>query len=115
LRSELINLDEVRAWGKVADDHRLRLVPVIHISYDYRALVTSGGVGWSNSGLLRTVFLDTHAYIFRGRELIYSRGMVHIADTETGIDYGSPVTSIDQSHWDKLVALTLKPYLKQLE
>ncbi|MDX2283875.1 MAG: hypothetical protein NW241_06915 [Bacteroidia bacterium] len=115
LRKGQIDLGEVRAWGQVRDDGRLRLVPIIHIEYLFRSHMYAAGAGFASSGLLRNIFLTTHVYMFRGEELVFSRGMYYIADTEYLDTHEDPVTSLEQKHWNELVRLMLKPYVKELQ
>ena len=114
LRKNQIDLDDIRAWGQVRADDRLRLVPTIHIEYGFRRHVYAAGAGFASSGMYRDIFLSLQVYVFRGEDLIFSRAMYHLSDSREVDNYNAPVVSPQQEHWDKLVDLVMKPYVKQL-
>lgn len=115
-RSE-IDLDWVKEWGQVQADEKLRVVPIVLVEYLFRNYVYGTPAGFDGGGMIRDIGLKTQLYLFRGEELIFAKGMVYISDTELlqYQDFEAPVTTLEQKHWDELIRLVMKPYVKQLE
>lgn len=116
LNQEGIDLAVIREWGQVQDDGKLRMVPIILIEFLFRNHVFGTPAGFDGGGMIRDIGLKIQPFVFKGEELIFTKGMVYISDTELlqYLDDEAPVTTLEQKHWDELVRLIMKPYVKRL-
>ncbi|MCH6198839.1 hypothetical protein MMU07_04575 [Aquiflexum sp. LQ15W] len=101
--------------------HNTVLVPLIYADnqYQFTGYFTSGGA-FGSSGWNAITWLHLFVFIFQNEEIIYSRHIryksdVVWADTEEEILAVPPLAAVRQEHWDELVRLAMKDYIKRVK
>jgi hypothetical protein len=97
------------------------LVPLVYAynDFSFTGFISSGGMS-GNSGWYFISFLNLFVYIIRDDQIIYSRHFVYKsdqvwADTEEEILAVPPLAAVKQEHWDELVRLAMKDYIKRMK
>jgi hypothetical protein len=97
------------------------LVPLVYgyNRFSFAAFISSGGLAGS-SGWYFISYLDLIVYIVKDDQVIYSRHIRYKsdqvwADTEEEILSVPPLAAVKQEHWDELVRLAMKDYIKRMK
>ncbi len=96
------------------------LVPLVYAynRFSFTGFISSGGVSGS-SGWSFITWLNFFVYVLRDDQVIYSRLFVYKsdqvwADSREEILAVPPLAAVKQEHWDELVRLAMKDYIKRL-
>jgi hypothetical protein len=97
------------------------LVPLVYAynRFSSTGFISSGGMSGS-SGWYLISWINFFVYIIRDDQIIYSRLFVYKsdqvwADTEEEILAVPPLAAVRQEHWDELVRLAMKDYIKRMK
>ncbi|MCC5929446.1 MAG: hypothetical protein JJU28_09395 [Cyclobacteriaceae bacterium] len=98
----------------------LVLVPVISIlnKIGFTGFISSGGMAGSR-GFIMNSFINLVVFIVHNNEVIYIRQIRHSsertwADSRAEAEAIPPAPLVTQEHWDELVRLAMKDYIKRL-
>jgi hypothetical protein len=99
----------------------LTMIPIIiaNNQYQFVSYFTSGGA-FGSGGWNAITWVHLILYIFEDQEVIYSRhyryksNLVR-ADSREEILAVPPLAAVKQEHWDELVRLAMKDYIKRLK
>lgn len=104
-----------------SDTNTLVLVPIIHIltRNAFTGFISSGGLAGS-SGFSVQSYIDVVIFIVENGEIIYSRQALHSSDItwansreEAEAIPAAPL--VTKEHWDELVRLAMKDYIKRMK
>lgn len=97
------------------------LVPLIYgyNNFSSSGYISSGGLSGS-SGWFFISFINFFVYVILNDHIIYSRHILYKsdqvwADTEEEILAVPPLAAVRQEHWDELVRLAMKDYIKRMK
>jgi hypothetical protein len=97
------------------------LIPVINAinRFAFTGFISSGGIS-GDSGFYFITWLDLIVYIIRDDQIIYSRHISYKSDqvwanSRAEILDVPPLAAVKQEHWDELVRLAMKDYIKRLK
>lgn len=92
----------------------LQLIPVIHATNFYeRPYYIVGGVPGGGYYVRQTILRIT-IFILDGEEIIYLRSGAYFSESYRAYNKGNTRTNLTQEHWDNLVELVLRDYVKRL-
>jgi hypothetical protein len=94
----------------------LTLVPIIYLDNHHRTntYMTSGGV-IGGGELKKQTILTVLVVIIDGEEIIYLSSGKHFGKEYEALDVKDTRTYIKQEHWDKLVELVMRDYIKRMK
>jgi hypothetical protein len=109
--------------NEIAGDTRklpaLVLITNAHNQYLFSGFISSGGMAGS-SGYNILTWLSLFVFVVDEDEIVYSRHIRYKsdqvwADTEEEILAVPPLAAVRQEHWDELVRLAMKDYIKRMK
>lgn len=106
-----IDLNQIKANNK---DKGLTLVPLLYLSSSHeKAIHFSLSGGASGGEYLKQTVLTIMIVILDGEEIIYLSSGKHFGKSYDSWNEKDPNTNMNQTHWDKLVAMVMRDYLKR--
>jgi hypothetical protein len=112
------------SWIKdIAEEinEKVVIVPVVYIHnrISNTAFISSGGLAGS-SGFHVVSFLNLIVFVVKDGETIYSRQYMHTSDrtwanSREEAEAIPPAPLVTQEHWDELVRLAMKDYIKRMK
>ncbi|MCH6198837.1 hypothetical protein MMU07_04565 [Aquiflexum sp. LQ15W] len=109
--------------NKIAGDTHncpaLVLITYAHNQFAFTGFISSGGMAGS-SGYTILTWLSLFVFVVDQNEIVYSRHILYKsdqvwADTEEEILAVPPLAAVRQEHWDELVRLAMKDYIKRMK
>jgi hypothetical protein len=105
--------------GDTRDSPALVLITYAHHQYFFTGFISSGGMAGS-SGYTTLTWLSLFVFLVDQNEIVYSRHINYKsdqiwADTEEEILAVPPLAAVKQEHWDELVRLAMKDYIKRMK
>jgi hypothetical protein len=99
------------------NDSRIRLFPIIYINNLSlkNIYITSSGIAGGGE-YLRDTFLTIVIYLIKDSEIIYLKSARYGPISSETVTYDEkPPKQLEQEHWDKLVELVMRDYIKRLK
>jgi hypothetical protein len=100
---------------------KIKIVPVVyaHNQYTFAASFSSGGL-FSSNGWFFVTYLSLFVFVIKEDEIIYSRQIQFASDqvwanSKNEILAVPPLAAVRQEHWDELVRLAMKDYIKRMK
>ena len=113
MRIENLNIDKVK---NIAKGSGLKLVPIIYLDSHYQKHFIVGSSGVVSGGhFVKQTVLRVLICIIDNDEIIYLRSVQSFSDTYDSYDKKEKRTNIEQKHWDNLVELAMRDYIKRMK
>ena len=108
-----LNTEAIKSMGQ----HRgLRLIPIIYLDNHYLIHSFVGSSGTFGGGYyIKQTILRVLILVIDGDEIIYLRSAQHFGKAYPSIDEKEKRTNIEQKHWDNIVALAMRDYIKGMK
>jgi hypothetical protein len=97
------------------------LIPLVYAynNFSFTGFISSGGM-LGSSGWYFITYINLFVFVICDEQIIYSRHFVYKSDqvwvdSKDEILAVPPLVAVKQEHWDKLVRLAMKDYIKRLK
>jgi len=99
------------------DRNKLIIFPIIHIDNITQRAVFVSSIGMPGGGYyMRDILLKLAIYIIKNNEIIYLKSARYgPVSSETATPEEEPPLKLKQKHWDNLVALAMRDYIKRMK
>jgi hypothetical protein len=105
-----INTDNLKSIGA---SNGFRILPIVYLDNRYRRFAVVGSSGTFTGGhYVKQTVLRLLILIIDGDEIIYLRSAKYFGDEIHTSDPKEKYSAIEQKHWDKLVELVMRDYIK---
>jgi hypothetical protein len=96
--------------------NKVRLVPFIYLYTSDMNFVSVTASGGADAGSMRSFFSGLVTFVVKDGNIIYARMFNLTGEKGEFYSDGSvDANTIEQKHWDKLVELTMRDYIKRLK
>jgi hypothetical protein len=93
----------------------IQIIPVVHLTNFYQKhIYVSGGV-FGGGHYIKQTILRVMIYVVKGDEIIYLKSAKYFGETYHSNNPKETRTNLEQEHWDKLVELVMRDYIKRLK
>jgi hypothetical protein len=97
------------------EEHKYRLIPIIFVDDTYRKHVYMSGGVWGGGDYIKQMDIKIMISIMKGDEIMYLSSAIYLGETYHTADINDRRTKVEQKHWDKLVELVMRDYIKRLK
>ena len=108
-----INKEKIKT---IAQNRNFTIIPFIYFDDYYRRYIyfSSGGVA-GGGGYIKKPFLKLIIFILKDKEIIYISNSVHVAKSYHTSSKDNMLSTRKQEHWDNLVELAMRDYIKRMK